>query len=101
MKEQIEKLLKEWHEAGRAEFTNRYSSLTYDDIAYQKKAVEKRKYICLDVGTSGAFLVDKTTGEIWGIKAYGVPHHGKFIGKLGEVTGKTLHERRWWNLKYA
>lgn len=61
-----------WHEAGRAEFKRRYPSLDYDSPDYAKTAKERRKYIALDRGTGGAFLVDKATGDVWTIKGYGV-----------------------------
>jgi len=97
----IETLLNEWHEAGRAEFTDNYENLDYDkDQA--KRAVEKKKYVCLDVASgsaswSGAFILDKETGIIYRIKSmYGVPNPKKVVGKLGEITGYTLNRLRRW-----
>ena len=95
MKEQIEQLLKDWHEAGRGYFESHYKNLDYDTDS-PKRAIEKKKWVCLDEGTSGAFLLDKETCLIYRIKsAYGVPNYKKVVGKLGEVTGADLNSWRW------
>lgn len=58
----------------------------------------RSKYIALDVGRSGAFLVEKATGEIYNIKAYGVPDRNKKIkANLGNVLTadpEYIHARR-------
>jgi L-lactate utilization protein LutB len=41
-----------------------------------------KKYTRVDVGGSGAYMVVNETGEIFGIKAYGVIHKGHFYGTL-------------------
>lgn len=43
-----------------------------------------RKYIRLDVGNSGKYMIDRD-GNIYGIKAYGVPHFRKIYGTLETV----------------
>jgi len=43
-----------------------------------------RKYTRVDIGTSGKYMVDKA-GNIYGIKAYGVPHLSKHYGTLETV----------------
>lgn len=43
------------------------------------------KYFKVDVGTSGRFMVEASTGTIFGIKAYGQVHKGKVYGTLGTV----------------
>ena len=48
------------------------------------------KYIKVDVGNSGAYMVEATTGNIYGIKAYGVAHKGKYYGTLD-----TVHDWNW------
>ena len=53
---------------------------------------EGRKYINVDVGRSGYFMVVKETGEIFGIKAYGVIHRGHKYGTLA-----TINEWYWGN----
>lgn len=86
LKDKLSDLLKDWYEA--------------DSRKEEKKASGKgRKYVYLDSGTSGAFLLDKEDMTIWCIKAYGVKHPDKLVGRLGEVTGKDLVEKRFWNLK--
>jgi hypothetical protein len=41
-----------------------------------------KKYARVDVGRSGKYMVDLATGEIFGIKAYGVIHKGHRYGTL-------------------
>lgn len=48
-----------------------------------------RKYTKVDVGRSGAFMVD-AAGNIFGIKGYGVIHTGYRYGTL-----ETVHEWFW------
>lgn len=48
----------------------------------------------LDIGTSGAFLVDAETGLVYGIKAYGVVHPKVIHGPIDKLTGATLLPRR-------
>lgn len=40
------------------------------------------KFAKVDVGSSGKFMVDLATGEIYGIKAYGQVHRGHRFGTL-------------------
>ncbi len=82
----IVRFLVAWHENGRARFIRWYPKLNYDSTPYQKVAKARRLYIALDTGTSGHFLVEKDTGHVWGIKAYGVPHHGHSYGPIEEFT---------------
>ena len=45
-----------------------------------------RKYVNIDVGDSGKYMVDIATGEIFGIKAYGVIHRGHRFGTLDTIS---------------
>jgi hypothetical protein len=45
----------------------------------------KKKYININIGGSGAYMVDKETETIYGIKAYGVPHKGQVFGTLDTI----------------
>ena len=44
-----------------------------------------KKYTKVDVYTSGKYMVVNETGEIFGIKAYGVIHRGHYYGTLDEI----------------
>lgn len=44
-----------------------------------------RKFTKIDVGTSGKYMVDNATGEIFGIRAYGVVHRGHRFGTLDTI----------------
>ena len=83
----IQQFLAGWHEDGRAGFERAYRNLDYDSDAYAKSAKERRKYIALDCGrgdfASGVYLVDRMTGEVYTIKAYGVPN--RRIGHIEQV----------------
>lgn len=91
---EIKDFIAAWHENNRDSFERQFKSLDYD--TYEKKAAkERRKYIALDEGTSGRFLVDKKTGMVYGIAAYGVPKYS--LGHIDELTEKfhlaTSHNR--------
>ena len=45
-----------------------------------------RKYANVDVGSSGKYMVEIATGNIYGIKAYGVIHRGHAYGDLDTIT---------------
>lgn len=96
MKEKVEKLLAEWHEAGRIAFERSYKNLVYDTYS-PKTAKYKKKYIYLDEGTSGAFILEISTGNIYSLKSrYGVPNFKKFCGHIDTITGADLCRLRWW-----
>ena len=44
------------------------------------------KYDKVNVGTSGRYMVEVRTGNIFGIKGYGKPHKGHFYGTLDTIT---------------
>lgn len=45
-----------------------------------------KKYTKVDIGTSGRFMVENETGNIFGIKGYGVIHKGHYYGNLETTT---------------
>lgn len=49
-----------------------------------------KKFARVDIGSSGRYMVDLETGEIFGIKAYGVIHRGHRFGTLD-----TIHDWNW------
>lgn len=53
----------------------------------------RRKYIAVDVGQSGRYLIDRRTGETWGIKGYGVPHFGRFCGLVQDGAESARGDR--------
>ena len=75
--ETCERFLSVWHERDRADFERR-STLVYDTYK-AKRLVERRDYICLDQSNgpgswSGVYMVRKSDGEVFTIKAYGRPN---------------------------
>lgn len=60
---------------------------------------ERRKYYALDCGSSGAFLVERDTGEIFNIKGYGQPDKNKKLkanlGNILDCPPETLYTKRY------
>jgi len=54
--------------------------------AWPVKIVYGRKYINVDAGGSGAYMVVKETGDIYSTKAYGVIHKGHHFGTLETIS---------------
>ena len=44
------------------------------------------KYTRVDIGDSGKYMIVNETGEIYGIKAYGVIHKGHFYGTINTIN---------------
>jgi len=94
--DKINKLLNDWHEAGRTPFNKSYPHLDYDRET-QKRANFRSKYVLLDEGTSGVFVLEIETGNIYRIKSgYGVPNKRKLVGTIDTVTGEDLNKYRWY-----
>lgn len=55
------------------------------------RTVTRRKYTLVDVGDlhnwSGKYMVENSTGEIFGIKGYGKIHRGHHYGNLDTIAG--------------
>ena len=66
-----------------------YADWQFDTVSKTVVHIWK-KWARVDVGHSGKYMVDMETGEIVGIKAYGVPHLGHSYGTLD-----TIHEFDW------
>ena len=49
-------------------------------------AKEKKKYTYIDIGYSGRYMIVNDTGEIFGIKAYGVINKGHYYGTLETIN---------------
>jgi len=45
-----------------------------------------KKYTKVDVGHSGKYMIEHDTGDIYGIKAYGVIHRGHRYGNLETIN---------------
>ena len=54
---------------------------------HAKTAVkEGKKYAKVDIGSSGRYMVEMSTGNIFGIKAYGQIHKGHFYGTVDTIN---------------
>ena len=67
-------------------------SLNGNEKSYLTSICPRRKYILVDVGSSGRYLIE---GEnVYGIKAYGVIHRGHFFGTLDDILARGSVARR-------
>ncbi|KKN11878.1 hypothetical protein LCGC14_1022250 [marine sediment metagenome] len=96
---QCKMLAHSWHEAGRATFEAAYDNLDYDSVMYKKKVVPRRKYINIDEGIGGAFMVERATGNVFCIKAYGVVNRAKLVGHIDKIDGNTLRGKQFWRFR--
>jgi hypothetical protein len=78
----------------RAKYEKFFTDTPYKAELVENAAVVKvipgKKYTKVDVGSSGKYMVVNETGEIFGIKAYGVIHKGHRYGTLD-----TIHAYYW------
>ena len=81
----IEKL-----EALRALIDKEYNEPMRNEYSYLKPEIvfvkPGLKYIKIDVGGSGKYMVEASTGNIFGIKAYGVINRGYKFGNLYTIN---------------
>lgn len=95
----IEEVAAAIQESVNAYFANRFPSLTPDKVNIRGRS----KFVAIDIGTSGAFLVEKATGELFNIQAYGRPDRNKKrkadIGNVYTVDGSTLFAKRYNSLR--
>jgi len=80
-----------WHEAEREAWNrNNYTAPGMDHDTYNRKSVKDRgaKWIAVDRGTSGHYMIRKADGLVFHIKGYGVPHLKKCIGHVTEAYAR-------------
>ena len=86
---EIVDFLERWDRADREKFERRRPGrLSYDDYEHPRKiACTRQKYIACDDGLTefqqGKYLVERTTGKVYTIKVYSVPHH--YLGLVHEL----------------
>ncbi len=68
-----------------AEYNRSYPNSPCAEQSCKVRVRPGRKYTKVDVGGSGVYMVVNQTGEIFGIKAYGVIHRGHRYGTLDTV----------------
>ena len=54
--------------------------------ASRTKVIPGQKYVKVDVGSSGKYMIELSTGIIYGIKGYGVIHKGHSYGTLDTIN---------------
>ena len=83
-KEKIQRLAKMIQTQTFARLDNYYSNSDLATHDSQVTVKSGRKYTKIDVGQSGKYMID-AQGNIFGIKAYGVIHHGHRYGTLDTI----------------
>ena len=73
------------HEAQAAEIRRRFPALDAEEEA-RITIKPGPKWIKVDVFRSVKYMVEKTTGNIYGIKAYGVPQKAPQYGTLATIA---------------
>jgi hypothetical protein len=104
--EKIQRLLTVWYE-NMIKVGNLKDSHPSTKEHYKTVAKDRTKFIALDYGGSGHFLVDRKTEQVYSIKGYGVPNLKKprgtvefltqFIGNL-TTEGKEYMHTYWYAL---
>jgi hypothetical protein len=82
--ETLVRVMNEWHEAHRQYFVNSgYTNLlpTFD-TQEEKHGHIGKTYTRLDVGGSGAWMLELATGDVYGIKGYGKIDRKKCAGNI-------------------
>ena len=91
--DQIEQFAAQVQEAEKARHILLYSPAATEDwwaVNYTTHVKPGKKYTKVDVGRSGRFMVVNDTGEIFGIKAYGVIHRGHRYGTVMDPSPKAF-----------
>lgn len=101
MNEKLERLAKKI-EAERFEYMIEFSKGFLDTpekvmeihgkSSIKTRIIPGKKYTKVDIGSSGKYMVVNDTGEIYGVKAYGVIHKGHRYGTL-----ETIDDYYWGN----
>lgn len=86
----IEQLMKAWHE-NQTQVGNLKGLHEAVTSSYTKKAIDRTKFIALNMGGSGHFLVDRKTEMVYSIKGYGIPNLKKPRGTVEFLTEFIRH----------
>jgi hypothetical protein len=102
--ERLLQVLDQWHAAHKVDYLKSYAE-SYNsvldwgarfDLGEEKHARIGHKYARLDTGTSGAWMLECATGDIWQIKGYGKVDKKKCAGNINdpEFDGAVLFRDR-------
>jgi uncharacterized protein YjbI with pentapeptide repeats len=88
--ERLKQVLDQWHAAHKADYFKSYNTEWVEDHKANFDAHEEKhahvgdKYIRLDTGTSGAWMLEAETGAIYSIKGYGKVNKTKCVGDISD-----------------
>lgn len=85
----IQQVLDDWHAAEAIEKGIKFAN------QHEKVAREGSRYIRLDAGNDGAYMMDKSDGTIYRIRSYGEANLQQPVGNIATVDGATLHALRY------
>jgi hypothetical protein len=95
--ERLLQVLDQWHEAHAIDYIRRgFGDRKNFDEREEKQAHVGATYVRLDTGTSGAWMLECATGDIWQIKGYGKVDKKKCAGNINdpEFDGAVLFRDR-------
>lgn len=93
--ETVIKVLNQWHEAQRQDKGLLGNTANFDERE-EKHGHVGGKYMRLDVGTSGAWMLEMATGDVYQIKGYGKIDRKKCAGNIyaPDFDGAVLFRER-------
>lgn len=77
-------------------YAQQWAKMGYTHERQPAVVKERRDFWAIDVGGSGAFMVRKSDGAIFAIKAYGVPNYDKGYGFADEMSGYDVMSAKAW-----
>jgi hypothetical protein len=86
MKEKIEKFAKLVEDQQIARLRDQNFNVELHRPNFTVRVVPGRKFAKVDIGKSGRYMVEMSTGNIFGIKGYGQVHKGHFYGTVETVS---------------
>jgi len=86
--EKMERLAEKMETQKREQMTADYPNYPKNCLDQDCAAIIRpgKKWDKIDLGQSGKLMVDRDTGEIFGIKGYGVVHKGHPFGTLDTIA---------------
>ena len=101
MMQEIDRLIGELEAVERGRIAREYPALSDTmtpeawTMNYKPTAKVKSLYVNIDIGDSGAWMVEKSTGNVFGIRGYGVADRRKYCGRIENIDGVLLARCRW------
>lgn len=95
----VVRFMKAFHEAGRADWQKRHPGAPYHSFDKYLRAVQKQKYINIDQDSSALFMIDRSSGVIYGTKGYGQVDKRKRYGTIDTALKNPFGIGRLWKVE--